>query len=175
MRWLFSIAALSLTCCVGHERIAMASDKELNAWHYPVRLEDDIAHEVPGFGGYWLDRNQTTINVHLVDLKDSTAARSAIELAQARYRQRFDLNRSFVFHKGDYNFLQLDIWRCAIPKAMDENFDGYYGSSVSSSSNRIHLTVGDEATERRVRKVMAKLGIPRKAVEFERGSPIRFL
>jgi hypothetical protein len=175
MRRLLPLAAISLTSCIGHERIATASDAELNAWHYPLRIPDAIAHEVPGFGGFWFDRNETRLNVHLVDLKDSTKARSAIERILASHRQRLDPNRSFAFHKADYNFLQLDIWRCAIPKGLDENFDGYIGSSVRSNVNRIRLTVVDAAAERRVRKAMKKLRIPEKAVEFERGSPISLL
>ena len=172
MRLFAAVAALSIISCIGHDRLWISSDAELNAWHYPLREPDAIAHRIPGYGGHWYDQNQGRLNISLVDLNDSTAARAALLPMLIRQREAL---LPIAFHKGKYGLLQLDIWRCAIPKELNENFDGYVGSGIHQSSNRIRFTVTDDSAEKRLRTVMKKLGVPQGAVEFERGEPARFL
>lgn len=135
-----------------------------------------LAHEIPGFGGYYIDE-VGDLHAYILDLKNEGAARAALARIipetrrdlSPRERRRFSPQPRLVLHQGQYEFTQLADWRNRIT---DEilTVPGVAYNGLDEHVNRLAVGVerGRSAAARRAaEQKLDELGIPRNAIKFE--------
>jgi len=128
----------------------------------------ELAHQVPGFGGYFFDDNGD-LNVYLTDLSKEPAARAAVaDVAQRRFQrhqQPWSRPAAIIVRHADFDFPQLQGWRArfsALPIIA-----GVQLVDVDEKMNRIYIGVTNEEAVPRVLARFDALGAPRSAVTVE--------
>ena len=124
-----------------------------------------LAHEIPGFGGYFFDANGD-LNVYLTDLRQAPAARAAVaDVARNRSQSAqhpFTSPANILFRQGDFDFRQLDGWRARLTAAAPPA--GVQMIDTDEAQNRIFIGVTETPAIARVQSQLDALGIPRNAV-----------
>lgn len=128
-----------------------------------------LAHDVPGFGGYFFDANGD-LNVYLTDLKQEPAARAAVaDVARNRSHGPWAAPAKIVVRRGDFDFKQLSDWRARFAAA---GLTGVTMIDTDESRNRIAIGVADNAAMARVLSQLAAAGVPRDAAVVEIVPPL---
>jgi hypothetical protein len=129
-----------------------------------------LAQAVPGFGGFFLDQ-QGTPTVYL----SSPAQCDAAERALAPwFREQGRPAASLRVLPGRFAWSDLQRWFAqASPEALA--LPGVVFADADESGNRVHIGVENAAAARRVRGVLARLGIPPAAAAVDVVLPIRQL
>jgi hypothetical protein len=127
----------------------------------------EFARQVPGFGGFFLDRNGNP-TVYLT----AGASRAPADRLLAGYLAAHGLSTAAVrVSEARYGWQQLQRWQedasteaLAVPGAVFVDND--------ETRNRVLIGVSDLGAEGRVRAATARFGIPDEAVIVERTDPI---
>jgi hypothetical protein len=126
----------------------------------------DVAKRAPAFGGMFVQDG--TLQVYLLDTTQRTAAEAAIVAVFGRDRVS---GRSLLARQGQYGFLQLKTWHdrhrfttLAIP--------GVVTTGIAESKNRLQIGVKDSSVIPMVESELARLNIPRGAVDIVETAPI---
>jgi hypothetical protein len=135
------------------------------------RLEQ-IAKENPGFGGYYRDRDDTSIvYVYMTDVSQretaERAARAAVEDPESVSEIRIV--------QGDFEFTDLAEWFRLITKHLLPVVDEINKKSIIPGTNRIEIGVSDLSAQDRVTKVLNEMGIPVDAVTIVEFAGVRTL
>ena len=138
----------------------------------PVSADPLLAHAraIPGFGGFFLDRNGRPT----VYLKDASQRRSAGVALSGTLRQLGASSSQLQVLQADYDYLQLNDWFTrAGPEALA--VPGVVFADLDEGSNRLRLGVETGQADREVRGVLSRLAIPSAAVvvELTRTHPLR--
>jgi hypothetical protein len=124
-----------------------------------------LAHQVPGFGGYFFDANGD-LNVFLTDLAKEPAARAVLaDVARNRpehAQQPWTQPAKIVVRRADFDFPQLQGWKARF--VASPAVDGVHVLDVDETTNRVFIGVADNAAVARVQARLDALGIPRGAV-----------
>jgi hypothetical protein len=124
---------------------------------------------VPGFGGFYLDQQGTPV----VYLK-SASQRATAERALAPFLQRQGLAAAQLqVRPARYDWAQLEDWHSRVsPEVL--SVPGAVFVDADEASNRV--TIGlERGAVARARGVVARLGIPEEAVNFQETQPIRMV
>ena len=136
-----------------------------------VGLDPLLAHarHIPGFGGFFLDRDgQPT--VYLKDARQRGTAEAGLA---GTLRELGMTSSQLRILKGNFDYLQLNDWFTrAAPAALA--IPGAVFADLDEGSNRLRLGVETAAAERSVRELLARHGIPSAAAVVERAEPIRY-
>jgi hypothetical protein len=126
-----------------------------------------VAEIAPGFGGMFLDESGT-LNVYLLDPTEEGAAKAGIKAVFGP--ERFPLAEVRVL-QGTYDFSQLWEWRHALRRDV-LGLPGVTSLDIDDFSNRLRIGVEATEVEGRVEEELARLGIPREAVDIEVEPPV---
>ena len=139
-----------------------------------VRAEEaeffDREREMPGFGGYYYDKEGNLVAV-LRELGDGDRARARLEPKMNRHRDRTPAERRaprgrVVARQGKYAFSELAGWRDLLSDSVLAHVDGVEFTDADERQNRVVVGVRDAATQGGVRPILNRLGIPGDAVHF---------
>lgn len=128
-----------------------------------------IAREVPGFGGFYFDR-EGNVTAFLTDPAKGPAAQAALRpIIQERAAWRGARGMAqprFMVRQGQFGFLQLAGWRdqLSIPVL---DLPGVKAVDLDESDNRIWIGITDATARGAVQNKLAQLGIPREATVIE--------
>lgn len=132
-----------------------------------------LAHQVPGFGGYFFDGNGD-LNVFLTDLSKEPAARAVLADAAAhrlqRSQQPWTRPAEIVVRHGDFGFAQLQEWRARFNASAA--VAGVQSIDVDETKNRVSIGVTESDAAARVLARLDTLGVPRNAVTVDVVPPI---
>ena len=128
---------------------------------------DELARQVPGFGGLYLDATGTP-TVHLTQGSD----RGNAERALAGYLAARGLAAAALqVQEGRYGWQQLERWQEAATEAAFESAGAVFVDN-DETVNRIRIGVADLNAMGQVRAAIARSGLPDEAVIIERAEPI---
>jgi hypothetical protein len=136
------------------------------------RVYYEIAGRVPGFAGFYFDRDGTT-NILLVDPARSEQAR--LEVAEYLQRGHGKALGQVRIVPVRYDFRQLYAWRTAILQAIAEANLGPANTSIGicEHENRVCLGARRGGGLGILRDVIARLGIPDDAVRITEEDPFQ--
>ena len=169
--------------------LAMKSDLDVVTYD---ELLADIAVEVPGFGGFYVDE-AGALNVWLVDAAQRVQAETVLGARFEEGKIGFGLGEKLsqmVVRNGSYDFLELYAWRSQV-RQMIGTITGATSLSIDEVQNVIrigasNLVVGDQIIERirelgipddafRIIEQVNELGITKKRTTLAAGLQIQFL
>lgn len=128
---------------------------------------DELARQVPGFGGFYLDATGTP-TVHLTRGSD----RGNAERALAGYLAARGLGpEALQVQEGRYGWQQLERWQDAATMAAFESAGAVFVDN-DETVNRIRIGVEDLNAMGQVRAALARSGLPDEAVIIQRAEPI---
>ena len=128
---------------------------------------DELARQVPGFGGFYLDATGTP-TVHLTRGSD----RGNAERALGGYLAARGLAPAALqVQEGRYGWQQLERWQDAATMAAFESAGAVFVDN-DETVNRIVIGVEDLNAMGQVRAAIARSGLPDDAVIIQRAEPI---
>ncbi|HEX2077064.1 MAG TPA: hypothetical protein VHG08_05125 [Longimicrobium sp.] len=117
-----------------------------------------LAREIPGFGGYYRDR-EGNLNVVLTNpAAQGEAARAALAPVLPGGR-----GRGMIMRQGRYDFAQLHAWRLQVDPAV-LGFEGVAFTDVNEVTNRVEIGIWDATVRDGVRQAVSGLPIPPAAI-----------
>lgn len=132
-----------------------------------VLTQDDLDRDVPGFGGFFVDRN----GIPTVYLRTGADRQPAERALDGFLRDRGMRPQDLRVVQAKYGYRQLENWyQSATPDALD--VPGSVFVDNDESSNRVRIGVADLNAQGRVRAALSRLGIPDAAVIVEAAEPI---
>lgn len=140
-----------------------------------IRAEEveffELEREMPGFGGYYYDRDGNLVAV-LRDPGQGERARVRLEPKMNLHRDKAAPERRaprgrVVTHQGKYAFSELARWRDLLTDSVLTHVAGVEFTDADERQNRVVVGVRDAAAQGTVRPVLNRLGIPGDAVQFE--------
>jgi hypothetical protein len=166
-----AIVAVAATEALGDAELHRGSSQDQPLSNDAVVEHDDlfaqVARVAPGFGGMFLDESGA-LNVYLLDPTQQEAAEAAITAIFGR--EGLPPGEVRVL-QGTYDFLQLWEWRHALRRDV-LGLPGVTSLDIDDFSNRLRVGVERAEVELEVEKQLAKLGIPREAVNIEVEPPV---
>ena len=127
----------------------------------------DLANEIPGFGGYYLDSSGTLV-AYVTDLSRGPALRGRLQ-ASVRAGRTGAGNRTVVIRQGQFDFPALARWRDIVSDQLLGVVPGVVMSDADEMANRVTIGI-DERVAPGVRgevlKRLAPLGVPANAIRF---------
>jgi hypothetical protein len=129
-----------------------------------------LAHNVPGFGGFFVDE-QGTPTIYLRDVAQrGTAERALTPWFSGQGRAPATMR----VRKADFDWAALDRWftRASIEVL---GIQGVVFADADEARNRVRIGVEHAAAAGQVRVVLARLGVPASAVNVDVTQPIRQL
>lgn len=133
----------------------------------------ELAGRIPGFGGYFLDRDGK-IAVYLTN--PAQRARAVEVLTPVLGNRRFSarMARPVVselrVYQGQYDFLQLRELNRRMSGVL--LVPGVVFTDIDERRNRLLVAVEDAATQARIEAALVQNNVPREAVILERSAPI---
>lgn len=135
----------------------------------------ELADELPGFGGLYLDENQRMV-IQLTNKGDLRLARTKVrEYFMARARSeasrmavRQQKIEEAISHSVKYDFRQLHTWYDEI-RAKILSLNGVTSGDIDEARNRIVIGVADPEMMATVQKELAQVAAPEDAVLVKSG------
>lgn len=133
-----------------------------------------LAREIPGFGGFYLEGGTPTeqgspvvlmVDVDLRDQGERSRAQDVLSRVFPEYFTDFSPTR---FRDATYDFIQLNNWHWQLLSAF--TIPGVTATDVDETTNRIVIGVdpnSSEATRTRVQELITEAGVPSNAVAIE--------
>jgi transposase-like protein len=140
--------------------------------HTVVEHDDlfaEVAAAVPGFGGLFLDESGV-LNVYLLDPAQEGATTGATAAIAAVFGPDRFPQVEVRAVQGAYGFSQLYEWRKALRRDV-LGLPGVTTLDIDDLTNRLRIGVEAAEVEARVEEELARLGIPREAVDIAVESP----
>lgn len=133
---------------------------------------EDIAKEVPGFGGVFFDPpGSPNLQVVLTDTRPEklAAARNAI---LSRYPGAGRLLASgYAARQGQYDFVQLRGWYRQMRDVLSQ--PGVVSTGIDEVKNRLRVGIAFESDRDSVEEWLSRSGIPLEAINVEVTGPVR--
>lgn len=128
-----------------------------------------VSHEVPEFGGSYIDRG--SLYIWLTRPTDELRDQARAELVSVGGTD-FDADE-VVALKAEYSFEQLYRWHNDAVDVL--SIDGVVLTDIDERINRLVIEVEDpRKQEGQVEAELSESGVPRAAVNIVKGSPIQF-
>ncbi len=137
-------------------------------------LFTQVANQVPGFGGFFLD-GHGELNVYLTDgPAQKAAAISAIAAVFSPHRPKIaqQAQQNIKVLQGQYDFAQLREWKIKA-RSLFSTFPEITALDADEQQNRVVIGVETFDVVASIEPELDKLNVPRQAVEFERIEPVR--
>lgn len=134
----------------------------------PTRTLDDrfadIAARVPAFGGMFLEGG--ALKVYMTNRAQAAAAETAIGQVFGRDL----LGREVQVIQGQYGFLQLKAWHDRMNVLF--NLPGVILTDIDEATNRLDVGVENSGLFGAVEQELARIGVPRAAVNIATTEPV---
>ena len=127
----------------------------------------DIARNVPGFAGAYVDTLTNELHVRLVDEARGVQAEEAIK----PFLERHAADNAIRHVHADYDFLELFEWKKSITRDILP-LAGVHAVDIDETRNRMWIGISDGIAISAVQAKLKELGIPRRAVELGFMNPI---
>lgn len=124
-----------------------------------------MAQNVPGFGGMFLDEHGK-VNIYLTDQTRVAAAQAEIISVFGNSVPQGDVR----VLQGDYDYVQLKHWGDRMLALFD--IPGVILTDIDETKNRLTVGVDDLGIADQVAQALARLGIPSLAVNIVKTEPI---
>ena len=126
------------------------------------RLEQ-VAEEVPEFGGLFMSNNGATLNIYLTENETDQQKRERI---QEKIEELFDVKSGLTLNviKGDYTITQLSAWYDLIGSEGIWDQNGVRSTDLNEATNKIYVGVSSEEDVAGVNAFLDANSIPRRAV-----------
>lgn len=178
--WAFpSVVALALSagaCAGGYAPLALRSSTA-DARTAPELAGTDgeftrLAGEIPGFAGYWRDRDGR-LTIALTDVSQRDLATDVLTQRLRRDdRGSAAALEARVVH-ADYDFARLAAWHAQASAVL--GIRGVVFTDADETANRIRIGISDASREAAVRAELARLGVPAVTVIVERAAPVELI
>ena len=131
-----------------------------------------IAERVPAFGGMFVDEANDVLYVYLVNPAEDKTARAAAAIAAAFDGDHIPQDKIRAL-PGQYGFRKLKAWH---DRMMTDvlNIPGVVFTDIDDAKNRLAVGVETLEVQPLVEEHLAKLDIPRDAVNVEETKPVKF-
>lgn len=128
-------------------------------------LFDQLAAEIPGFGGFWFDRH-CNLNVVLTNLEQSELAKQVLTPYLRRYVEthRCPDTATIVVQRGEFTWEQLKTWLRELDPAT--GFRGVARIGIAVQINRIVVAVDGRPAAHEVLRLAQDVGVPAGAIKF---------
>lgn len=177
-----SLTAITLGACSESATAPIGGDPEIAALEIPEEgsidlavldvpgadgsLFDELARQIPGFGGFWFDRR---CNLNVVLTTPGETAEVAKEVLAPYLRRFVETHRcpdtaTILVHPGDFDWISLSGWLRALSPAA--GFRGVARIGISVPLNRIVVAVDGRQTAHEVLRLAAEVGVPAEAIKF---------
>jgi hypothetical protein len=130
-------------------------------------LFNELAKQIPGFGGLWFDRH-CNLNVVLTRPGEQSAV---AEDVLAPYLRRYveshrcpDTAATILVHQGEFDWDHLSTWLRLLAPA--SGFPGVARIGISVPLNRIVVAVDGRPTAHEVLRLADHIGVPAAALKF---------
>lgn len=134
----------------------------------PERHLYELASEIPGFGGYFIDSSGVVVG-YVTDLARGQALQRRLETDVRAGHIGGSRTRSVTIRKGQFDFPSLARWRDIVSGQLLGVVPGVVMSDADEAANRVTIGI-DEAKHPGVRdealRALVKLGVPANAVRF---------
>lgn len=134
----------------------------------------ELASRISGFGGFFYDENGNLV-AHLTDLRQSAAARAALEpiLRSRRHSAhgRAGAQPEIILRQGQYGFSELSMWRDQMADPVLD-IPGVTFTDLDEGLNQLTVGVLSDDARAQVEARLVGLNIPLAAVKFEKTGPI---
>ena len=126
------------------------------------RLEQ-VAEEVPEFGGLFMSNNGATLNIYLTENETDQQKR---ERTQEKIEELFDVKSGLTLNviKGDYTITQLSAWYDLMGSEGIWDQNGVRSTDLNEATNKIYVGVSSEEDVAGVNALLDANSIPRRAV-----------
>ena len=179
MRFVYGVMILIVACQNVTEPITptegrlSTSHSSLGSPRSMDQIFTDIAEQVPGFGGFFLDENGDLI-LFVTDLTRGMAAEQAARdlLESLDPRERPHVHQ-FRVRKGDYDFRDLLEWRYGLSSVL--TIPGVVFTDVDEGLNRVRVGIDNPLAAQSVLQMTLSTGIPLNALVIEDVGPLRTL
>jgi hypothetical protein len=135
-----------------------------------VQTIDDVfasvSRRLPEFGGMYLDAANNTQYVYLTASGPAMAAAATADLQAALGRDFLAQGRTTIVLQAQYTFVQLKEWRDRM-NADVLRTPGVVFTDIDDTKNRLAVGVATAEARSTVEEHLARLGIPREAVNIE--------
>lgn len=146
------------------------------------RTRDDrlveVGKEVPGFGGMFLNPDNTDVlNVYLLDTENAEQE-AAVEAAIKDVFPDAIPPGGIQVVQGQYNIIQLNAWYFDMRLALAKSGlvgKGLVGTDLEEDKNRLEIAVEGEEFRPKAEAAVEKAEIPREAVRITVRGPFRML
>jgi hypothetical protein len=129
--------------------------------------QEDLAAQLPGFGGFYLDQNgRPTVFLLNTGLRDQAA-----QLVAPFLRSQGLDQTGLVVRQAQYPYLQLDRWFHAATSEI-LGLSGTVMVDLDEATNRVRIGISDPGALIQAKAALFKLGIPEGGVILERVEPI---
>jgi len=142
----------------------------------PVDSLSDLAQQIPGFGGLFID-DSGQLTIYLTDPDQQQAkAKEVLSnselIAQSLSHQSASVSDMQVL-KGQYTFITLHEWKKEVSRKV-LIIEGVHSAGIDQSRNKLSIGVENESVLDKVHKKLAELDIPEEAVIIYQMTPPRF-
>lgn len=164
VRMLAAVSILVAAAC--HDATPTAAARSEGALGAPPAVDAAaLARDVPGFGGFFLDRDTPT--VYLTDVRQ----RAAAEAALAGFGHA---PPAVQVLQADFTHRELEAWfRRLSPEALE--VPGAVFADADEAANRVVVGVHGPEAAAAVRRIAARLGVPEGALVVTQAEPIHFV
>lgn len=135
----------------------------------------EIALEVPGYGGHFIDE-EGVFNVYLLDSQES----EAVEAVFRQHRKagvltiNDDLLANLRSRQGRYNFLQLYNWKADLRSSSILGTKGLVSLDINESQNNITLGIEDLTYKEEILEKVHQIGLPKSAINIVKRPPMEY-
>jgi hypothetical protein len=167
-RFLVVSAAAMIVAACGQDRATEPNASAPKQPELPAPLaQEDLAAQLPGFGGFYLDQNgRPTVFLLNTGLRDQAA-----QLVGPFLRSQGLDQTGLIVRQGQYPYLQLDRWFHAATSEI-LGLSGTVMVDLDEATNRVRVGISDPGALVQARAALLKLGIPEAGVILERVDPI---
>jgi hypothetical protein len=131
----------------------------------------EVARRVPEFGGMYLEAASDTLILYLTDTSPAVVAAAKAEL-EAVFGTDLPAHSRTAARQAQYGFLQLKEWHDRMNADVLGTPDVVF-TDIDEVKNRLAVGVATAEARSAVEQHLARLGIPREAVNIEDAGPVQ--
>ncbi len=148
------------------------SDADVYKSHDDLLL--DISLRIPEFGGMYLSKDNTVLNVYVLAGQESVLGHEEVKQAiEAVLKDDMASRRELRLVPAQYSMRQLYGWYKLM---LDEvwSFSGVITTDLNEGKNRIEIGIENMELASEIQNSLVALAIPRKAIIFREREPVSF-
>ncbi len=149
-----------------HQELSTCENSEPSTCKNHNGLLKETSDEIPGFGGIFLSKRGTVLNVYLTEIETDP---QKLEEMQKKIEDLFQVKPGLQLNviKGDYTITQLSDWYALAESEGLWDLDGVHMTDLHEGINKLYIGVVSEWDVEGVYTFLEGIGIPRGAATVE--------